>query len=416
MKPSLRGLLTVVVLYGTTLGGYAEADVRGFVEGAAGVRFGDELTEKHDQSLLETRLQLKADYFPPFLDDYSGEVFIRADGVGDGYDEELRGELRDANLFIEPVEWGDLKAGRQVLTWGTGDYLFINDLFPKDFLSFFAGRHDEYLKLPSDAVRLRLFAEKFTIDGAYIWDFSPSETVTGERFSYFDSLKGRIAGADSSHEYADPGGGEAALRIYGTVKRFEAAAYYFDGHYKEPRGVLNAASGSFYYPPLRVYGASLRGPLAGGVANVEAGVYESRDDPGGARWDVENGAFKYMAGFSKDLGGDVSAGVQYMVDQMDDYNSYAANLPAGSVKRDEYRHLATASLTALTAEQTVKAGFFVFYSPSDKDYYIRPSVAYSMTDSMKITVGGNLFGGVDSTEFGQFGGNDNAYVRVRYGF
>ena len=43
-------------------------------------------------------------------------------------------------------EWGnafDVKIGQQVLTWGTGDYVFLNDLFPKDYPSFFAGRSDD---------------------------------------------------------------------------------------------------------------------------------------------------------------------------------------------------------------------------------------------------------------------------------
>ena len=42
-------------------------------------------------------------------------------------------------------QWGnafDLKIGQQVLTWGTGDYVFLNDLFPKDYQSFFSGRDD----------------------------------------------------------------------------------------------------------------------------------------------------------------------------------------------------------------------------------------------------------------------------------
>ena len=47
----------------------------------------------------------------------------------------------------------DVKLGRQVLTWGTGDLLFLNDLFPKDWVSFFAGRDDEYLKAPSNTLR-----------------------------------------------------------------------------------------------------------------------------------------------------------------------------------------------------------------------------------------------------------------------
>ena len=52
----------------------------------------------------------------------------------------------------------DVSIGRQVQTWGTGDLLFLNDLFPKDFQSFFSGRDDEYLKAPGNAIRITHFS------------------------------------------------------------------------------------------------------------------------------------------------------------------------------------------------------------------------------------------------------------------
>ena len=61
---------------------------------------------------------------------------------------------REAWLSTQPLDFLDLKAGRQVVTWGTGDLLFINDLFPKDWQSFILGRDEEYLKAPSDTVKV----------------------------------------------------------------------------------------------------------------------------------------------------------------------------------------------------------------------------------------------------------------------
>ena len=52
-------------------------------------------------------------------------------------------------------------------TWGTGDLVFLNDLFPKDFVSFFAGRDDEYLKAPGDALRITHYSKAVNID--FVW-------------------------------------------------------------------------------------------------------------------------------------------------------------------------------------------------------------------------------------------------------
>ena len=41
-------------------------------------------------------------------------------------------DLRMASLTFSPADWMDVRVGRQVLTWGTGDLLFLNDLFGDD--------------------------------------------------------------------------------------------------------------------------------------------------------------------------------------------------------------------------------------------------------------------------------------------
>src|SRR3972149_5611327 len=46
------------------------------------------------------------------------------------------------------------RGGRQSITWGTGDLLFIKDVFPKDWTALFTGRPLEYLKVGSDALKV----------------------------------------------------------------------------------------------------------------------------------------------------------------------------------------------------------------------------------------------------------------------
>jgi hypothetical protein len=46
--------------------------------------------------------------------------------------------------------WSETRWILGIITWGVGDLLFINDVFPKDWESFFSGRPPEYLKLGVD--------------------------------------------------------------------------------------------------------------------------------------------------------------------------------------------------------------------------------------------------------------------------
>ena len=99
-------------------------------------------------------------------------------------------DVRQAVIILRASDWLDVRAGRQVLTWGTGDLLFLNDLFPKDFVSFFVGRDDEYLKAPANALRLTFYSSLVNLDLVATPVFEPDRSITGERLSFFRSRHG----------------------------------------------------------------------------------------------------------------------------------------------------------------------------------------------------------------------------------
>ena len=130
-----------------------ETEYHGFYEVRSGYRLQNDPHEK-DMSIMEARHQF--DLFS--MRDW-GDVKIKGDVYGDGVEEKGVFDLREANVFARPTDTVDVKLGRQVLTWGTGDLVFINDLFPKDWQSFFIGRDVEYLKAPSDAAKISVFLD-----------------------------------------------------------------------------------------------------------------------------------------------------------------------------------------------------------------------------------------------------------------
>lgn len=414
-------LLAILILSmpALTVSSVRALTLHGFAEGAYGARFNEDVTKKDDYNLLEGRLQIRGSYLPESAGNLQPEFIFKGDILYDRYDETTRGLLREAYLSFTPHDIIDVKAGRQILTWGTGDFVFINDLFPKDYVSFFIGRDDEYLKLPSDALKTSLFFDRFNLDVVLIPYFEPNNSLTGERVSFFNGEE--IAGQGGSGTFIEPSrtieNMEEAIRIYRTVGSMEIAFYLFNGFYKEPVGVKNPSSAELFYPDLTVYGASARGPFGGGIGNVEIGYYESRDDRSGEDPLVENSGIKYLAGYSRDLGGDFKIGAQYQLEQILDYGGYLAGLSAGAPAADEFRHLVTLRLTKMAMNQNLTLSLFAFYSPSDEDYHARPSVSYKFTDRLGITAGGNIFGGKeDYTFFGQLRRNDNIYLRARYAF
>lgn len=399
-------------------------ELHGFAEVDAAAKFDGGNTKHEDYNLLEQRVQLKSTVFisgDNYFAEKSGILNFKGDFTVDEYFGGKTGfELRELNLGLTPLDILDVKAGRQVLTWGTGDYLFINDLFPKDYISFFAGRDDEYLKKPSDALKMSFYPSWGNVD-AVVMAFEPNTTAKGDRLSFYDVFRGGLAGRESDRELLEPSRQannlEYALRYYRSIGSNEVALYYFRGFDKNPTSIKSLLESQLFYRRIDVYGWSVRGPVAGGIGNAEFGYTRSREDSDGIDRLVENSQLKALAGYSKDLGNDLKIGVQYQLDKRLDYDAYLAALQPGDLMLDEYRHLLTQRITKQFLRQTLTVSLFNFYSPSDKDGYIRPVVSYDWTDQWKVTLGANIaWGDDDYTEFGQMKQNKNIYVRLRYSF
>ena len=398
-------------------------DMAGFWEVRLGARTQHDTRQKH-LSLAETRLQLKLEKDLDWaIVKVTNDLIV--DPVQNEYPVDLekgRGvmDLREASVSFTPFGFMDVKAGRQVLTWGTGDLLFINDLFPKDWNSFFIGRDMEYLKAPSDAAKISFFAPSANLDVVYTPAFNADRYIDGTRITYWNGLLGRWAGRSARIHDDQPRqwfrDDEIAARLYKTVGGVEWAAYAYDGFWKSPGGT-NPANGRARFPDLSVYGASVRGNLFKGVANAEAGYYDSHEDGSGRNPFVKNSEARVLVGYEQEIATNFTAGVQWYFEHIMDYKDYRRTLPAGSRRADEDRHLFTLRLTKLLMNQNLKLSLFTYYSPTDKDAFFMPNLNYKLSDHWSMELGGNLFTGEQRhTFFGQFEDNSNVYMAMRFGF
>jgi len=388
-------------------------EVHGFYEMRAGYRLRKDKYEK-DMSIMENRLQVDLFSYPDW-----GDIKVKGDVFGDLVEEQADFDLREANIFLRPNDFMDVKVGRQILTWGTGDLIFINDLFPKDWQSFFIGRDNEYLKAPSDALKVSLFGDWANLDIVYTPQFDPDRFIDGSRLSYWNLNLNRLAGQDAIVHTDKPNSwfrdSEIAARLYKNINNYEFALYGYRGYWKSPSG-QNVAMNQAIFPDLNVYGASIRGAIGKGIGNMEVGYYESADDLSGKNNLIDNSQMRYLIGYTQEIGRDFTAGVQYYVEQMLDYSQYKDNLLSGPA-RDRDRHLTTLRLTKLLMNQNLRCSLFTYFSPSDKDVHMRPNINYKVNDNLALEIGGNIFfGDYPNTFFGQFQNNTNVYAGLRYSF
>lgn len=423
---SIRMLLVILLLFPAPAfsGGLLESlDLHGFLDLRAGARLQNDQTQR-DTSLLEGRLQLDfSRQFDAVTLQLRGDLIADEITAGQPVDLE-KGEgvfdLREANLLFSPTDSVDVKLGRQILTWGTGDLLFINDLFPKDWQAFFIGRDEEYLKAPSDAVLISYFPEWGIVDLALTPVFDSDRYLSGQRLSYWNPQLGRIAGRDAVIDADQPADWfddyELAMRLSRNIEGYEIALYGYRGFWKSPVG-FNPTSGRAASTRLNSFGASLRGTVGEGIANIELGYYDSRADRDGRDPLQPNSELRLLLGYERELGKEFTVSGQVYVEQLLDYNAYRNNLPTGQQARDEYRQVLTLRLTKMLLQQTLTLSLFNYWSPNDQDYYLRPNLRYKLTDNWLLTAGGNIFGGDQPhTFFSQLADNTNLYAGLRYSF
>lgn len=365
-----------------------------------------------DRQLVSTRIEAEFDLL---YDDVANSHKIDLE-KGEGWF-----DLRKLSLFWEMSPSVDLRAGRQVLTWGTGDLVFLNDLFPKDW-HFWLGRDAEYMKDPSDALKLSWFNPFLNVDLVYTPRFDADNYITGERISFYDENLGRLVGQDEFIRTNQPddwfSDDEVAIRLYKNIEGMELAFYGYDGYYKSPAG-FDAVVGQYIFPSLSSLGASLRTLLGPGIFNLEAAFWQSNDDRDGGDPFIKNGENRYLIGYEWEAWANFNVGLQYYSEHMHDYNNYLDNLPNGSVPMDEIRELYTLRMTYLMLGQNLKLSWFSYYAPDNGDTYVRPEVNYKIDDNWEVELGGTLFDVQDDEPnafFGQFEYNSNMYLMIRYNF
>ena len=349
----------------------------------------------------------------------NGYFTVKGDLFYDAIANEFGGDLREgyAGYTGGPL---DVRAGRQIITWGVGDLFFINDVFPKDWESFFSGRPMEYLKLGVDGARVRYSGNSLNAEFVAIPFFKPDSLPSHRRFFLFDPSD-VVPNQREEKPAARAANAEVALRVYRRVAEFDVSVYAYRGYWRSPGVRLDSLAAptiaTRFYPQLSVYGLSAQRVFFEGVISLETGYYDSLQDRNGNNAAIPNSQWRWLAGYQRELSQDFTAGVQVYGELMSDYRAYRDSLPAGMPRQDKFRGLISTRLNRMLKYQTWMLSLFAAYSATDSDYFLQPEGSHKLTDNLGVSVGANVFGGKsETTFFGQLSRSDNVFVRVRFDF
>lgn len=398
-----------------------------FEQGHAIANAGALKAAKRDTVMANRRLKLKT-----MKTNDKGGLYAKVDFVRDDVTGQTFTDFRELRLQYKVASWMDLSLGKQVSTWGVGDMLFINDLFPKNWVANFSGRDMEYMKDSSTSLRTTTYFGPITWDIVYTPKFAPDTTPTGCHLTTYNPNTGAIAagitGVNCTAENSAGGrvtnadnDGEIATAIKFSAFGQDLSLYGYRGFYKNPKNMQGTA-GSYqaYYPRLNAYGLSSEGQIGPGIFTFEYGYYDNQEQAQTTLM-LENDMHKYIIGYKMDLTGQLTIGAQVYGEYMTDYKLYSTmfqstySTTVGMKKENQLTY--TLRVMYKMQQETLFFNLFTYIRPDDHDSFTKIDITKRLDNNFSVVAGASIFTGKDgyeSREFGSQRDSDLVYVRFKY--
>lgn len=350
---------------------------------------GELLIERRFGSQLSASLRLEANY---------------DDALSDG-----TGRVREGIIDWSPGGNVDLKLGRQVLTWGVSDYLYVNDIFPKNYDSFFTGGGFDRMKEPVDALRTAWHGGGVDVEA--VASRSKADRMPDPRRFTATAMSAMAALAPDADDGAD-----LAVKVATNAGSMDWAGYAARFRSRERVYRMDGGGLREERPRLVHLGVSGTGNVMGGLTWVEAAVRHSYSN-------LQNvvsrhylgSSLKAILGYSREVGSDLSVSAQLQLEAPTSYGRYRASLAPGLAPLDRVSSTLHLRVHGRWNNQTLGAGAQVFVG-NEGDSHFNPFVSWSPADGWTLEGGANVFNGKPDTRYGAFKDDSNVYVLGRFSF
>ena len=164
MKTSLRkALLGAVAVLCTVHSLSAQEDINFSVKGFLDTYHAFRTEEPYDW--MSSRTRARGEFR---LEKDGGGMFVSANLVYNALLKDLSGfQLREAYAYWGNPQW-DIRAGKQIISWGVADGLRVTDLIsPMDYTEFLAQDYDD-IRVPVGALRVRYLHDAWNLEAVVV--------------------------------------------------------------------------------------------------------------------------------------------------------------------------------------------------------------------------------------------------------
>ena len=379
--------------------------INGFVDSYHALQTG--YPHKVMSSRTRLRLEMRVDY---------GEASLYS-SMNLAYNSLLKDQtgafLREA-YFNYAGNFLEVKAGRQIVTWGVADGLRITDLIsPMDYTEFMANDYDD-IRVPVNAIDLKYPGERFTAEVIFVpvpeyfvlpmgednpWNMPVPDRA---RMDLSDTPEKRL----KNSEY----GGR--LRFFLENLDFSLTAMHT--YNKSPVTVASydPQTDSILikgvYKPMDVVGGDVSIPAGEFVFRVEVATYF--DEPIALK---NSSGYLLKHSLNGLLGFDWYAGDNWTF--MAQYMHKFIIEHSDKLGMEENVSMLTARVSKELLNNTLKLSVYGIFDVDNVGFYVRPAADYLLNDQITLSLGADFLGGRRGT-FKSYEKNDQIWVKGKFFF
>lgn len=302
-------------------------------------------------------------------------------------------QLREAYAYYSNNHW-DVRAGRQIITWGVADALRLTDIIsPMDYTEFLAQDYDD-IRIPVNGLRLRYSREKWSLEAVAIPVNSFYDLPTDSKNPW--SIGSVSIGAEPAFKICNMEyGGRLSFFLSGIDFSFSAL------HTWNKQPVI--CNGVGEYRRMTMLGADMSVPIGKFVVRGEVAEYLDEAQSASVCQEVPRSAStNALLGIDWYVGNDWTLSAQYM----HKYVAWGEHRNSG---------LATLRIAKDLLHNTLSLQTFAYIDVTNGGLFNRFSIDYALNDQLHAIVGHDLFH-ADAGMFSVYKKNSELFLKFKYSF
>ena len=321
--------------------------------------------------------------------------------------------LREA-YFDYAGKYLEVKAGRQIITWGVADGLRLTDLIsPMDYTEFMANDYDD-IRVPVNAINLKYPGESFSAELVFVpvpeYFVMPSGEDNPWTMPVPAGVSMDLSGTPEKRLKNSEVGGrlrfflenlDFSLTALRTFNKSPITVAGFDP-------VAKSAVIKGVYEPMNVVGGDVSIPAGELVIRGEVAAYFG--EPIALKNSMDywhRSSFNALIGIDWYAGDNWTIMAQYMHKAIMDYQSVLGT--------EQNTSMITARISKELLNNTLKLSVYGMFDVDNVGFYVRPAADYLLNDQITISLGADLLGGRRGT-FKTYRKNTQMWVKGKFYF